>query len=494
MLSVNEQSRRLYQEASRAYASGDYYAAESMFSKLLKQAPNNAETMFSLAATKVKLSDFSGARRHLRRAMEIKRRPPPDWFYVLSHTYRGEGKFDEAHEALDRGLAAHPDSESLVSERASLHAFTGDHEKAYEIAQGLIDGGSREAGAVITFATACRRLKRQDEAVPFVRELVADGSLPRDARQRAWFALAALLDSTKDYDGAFDAYRQGNELEHSRFDPDAFSAEIDRMIDAFSPEAFERLPVARAGKSGKIIFVLGMRRSGTSLVEQILSSHPSVYGAGELDDLRQRAVELQGDPPNAFSVFHRLDRLTSGRADQTARKYVNSVLKASPSSDRVVDKAPSNWKFIGLIARCLPDAKIIHCVRDPMDTCVSNYFQLFKDNSYACRLDWLGRYFRDYARAVSHFRDALGVPMLDVRYEEVVADQEGQTRRMLDFMGLDWDDACLSYYESDRVTRTASNDQVTRPIYTSSVARHERYGASLDPLRDALGDAHGAQG
>ena len=492
MLSANDQSRKLYQDASRAYATGDYYAAEALFARLLKQAPNNAETMFSLAATKVKLSDFSGARRHLRKAMEIKRRPPADWYYVLSHTYRGEGRFDEAHDALGRGLAAHPSSEPLMSERASLFSFTGDHERAYEIAKGLIDGGSKDAGAAITFATACRRLKRQDEAVPLVRELVADSSLPRDVLQRAWFALAALLDSKEDYDGAFEAYRQGNELEHTRFDPDAFSAEIDRMIDAFSLEAFGKLPTAKAGKSGKIIFVLGMRRSGTSLVEQILSSHPGVYGAGELDDLRQRAVELQGDPPNAFSVFHRLDRLTSGRADQAGRKYVNSVLKASPGSERVVDKAPSNWKFAGLIARCLPEARIIHCVRDPMDTCVSNYFQLFKDNSYACRLDWLARYYRDYDRAMKHFRDVLGVPMLDVRYEDVVADQEGQTRRMLGHVGLDWDDACLSYYESDRVTRTASNDQVTRPIYTSSVSRHERYASRLGPLRAALDGVGGA--
>jgi hypothetical protein len=230
-----------------------------------------------------------------------------------------------------------------------------------------------------------------------------------------------------------------------------------------------------------------MPRSGTSLVEQILSTHPGVYGAGELTAIDQFARHLGDATGDAYpqSALH-LDQAT---IDAAARQYLAALQDLAPSAIRVTDKMPGNFLHLGLIQLLFPGARVIHCRRDPLDTCLSCYFQQFNQGqTFSYDLSDLGHHYRQYQRLMRHWQSVISLPMLDVHYEDLVADQEAMSRKMLEFCGLDWTDECMRFYESKRYVATASYDQVRQPIYHKSVGRWRHYERYLGPLKTALGD------
>jgi hypothetical protein len=238
------------------------------------------------------------------------------------------------------------------------------------------------------------------------------------------------------------------------------------------------------------IFVVGMPRSGTTLVESILAGHPQVHGAGELDDmllLRQDLAKAHG-AGKVYPDF--LQTISIEILDQFATKHLARLESLSREAARVTDKMPQNFVQLGLIDLLFPGARVIHCMRNPLDTCLSIYFQPFmQHHDYATELRNIGLYYREYLRLMDHWRSVLRIPMLDLRYEDLVENSEEQVRRLLDFCELPWDERCLRHHESGRVARTFSYNQVRKPIYKTSVARWKRYERHLGPLIEALGDA-----
>jgi hypothetical protein len=236
------------------------------------------------------------------------------------------------------------------------------------------------------------------------------------------------------------------------------------------------------------IFVLGMPRSGTTLVEQILASHARVHGAGELKALNDVVDTVHG-PDGAvlpFPDFVRALDAASIRAIGTG--YLAQLQKLAPASPHITDKMPSNYYFVGLIHLALPNARIIHTVRDPIDTCMSCFSKLFTaEQSHTYDLGELGRYYRGYQKLMAHWHRVLPVGrILDVRYEDVVADLEGQARQIIAHCGLEWDPRCLAFHETERPVRTASATQVRKPIYRSAIGRWRVYEEFLDPLLTEL--------
>jgi hypothetical protein len=235
------------------------------------------------------------------------------------------------------------------------------------------------------------------------------------------------------------------------------------------------------------VFVIGMPRSGTTLVEQILASHSKVFGAGELPDLSNAVARLRVQDGHAFPEIVPL--LSDRQLRQIGENYAASISSLAPAAERITDKMPLNFFFAGLISLALPNARIIHVRRDPVDTCFSCFSTLFTgEHRVAYELSELGRYYRAYENLMEHWRRVLPAgAMIEVQYEKVVADLEGEARRLIAHCGLEWEDACLAFDRTERAVRTASVAQVRRPIYRSSVGRWQRYQLHLRPLLDALG-------
>jgi len=263
--------------------------------------------------------------------------------------------------------------------------------------------------------------------------------------------------------------------------------ELDRARQVFSPEFIRK---ERGGESSaKPIFIIGMPRSGTTLIEQILASHPQVFGAGELT-LFERAI---GDVRSGIGGASRGDvsrhpeivlQMSSDEFQKLGARYLAAIERLAPTASHVTDKMPTNFVFAGLIHLALPHASIIHAVRDPVDTCISCFSKLFTEgNFHTYDLAELGRYYRHYQGLMAHWHQVLPPGrILDVAYEDIVADLEGEARRIMAHCGLPWDARCLDFHSTERVVRTASAAQVRRPIYASSVGRRRAYQSMLGPL------------
>ena len=365
----------------------------------------------------------------------------------LAAVYQDTGQFDTARIHLDQVLALEPDHPAAWAVLAYLRKMTLDDRPWAEKAQRLLKS----------------RLKPQEE-------------------MRLSYALGKYHDDTRQYEAAFPYYERANRLKRQLvgpFDRDKFHRFIDRIITDH-PVEIVRQRQAGSSDSRRPLFIAGMPRSGTSLTEQILASHPDVFGAGELRFWGKQAQEHGA-------------ALASGCHDAALLRDIASrceaeLLRHSTSALRVVDKMPGNFLYLGLIHAVFPQARILHTRRNPIDTCLSIYFQNFiNQHEYANDLDDLAFYYREYRRLMAHWRAVLPPEVfLDVPYEEVVEDQEGWSRRMIDFIGLEWDERCLNFHETERKVGTASNWQVRQKIYKTSKERWRNYEQFVAPLLPLL--------
>jgi hypothetical protein len=264
---------------------------------------------------------------------------------------------------------------------------------------------------------------------------------------------------------------------------------FDRIRSAFDRRLFE----ATAGggcHSSLPVFVIGMPRSGTTLIEQILASHPAIHGAGELSDFDQLAHQMCDGGGKAFRVPEDTRILRPVDLLKLGETYVAGLQRLAPRAERITDKMPANFLYAGLIQLALPRARIIHVLREPRDTCLSCYSKLFTaEQNFTYDLGELGRYYRKYAGLMAHWRDVLPEGrMLEIRYEDVIDDLEGSARQLIEHCGLDWDPRCIAFHQSQRPVRTASAVQVRRPIYRTSLERWRAYETHLAPLFAELGD------
>ena len=396
-------------------------------------------------------------------------------------------ELDEALACCEKALQLQPDNIDAIALAARIEQHAGQIEKAYQRLKPLVDSGVEQANMAAAFSDVCSSMNCPEEAIGLQEKLLRGGdSLPVISKRSLHFDRGKLYSKTRDYDKAFANYRAGNELRDIDWDPAVNSVRVDNIIQVFSKTFLASAPRATL-RSQKPVFVLGMPRSGTSLAEQILASHPLVYGAGELADLLALVQKLPAFTGTDLNFPNAATALDQAALDSMAQQYLSRLDELSADAQRVVDKMPGNFSFLGLIELLFPDARVIHCTRDPMDTCLSCYFQDFsRAQPYTYDLTHLGLFYRDYQRLMAHWKETLSIPILDVSYEELVSDQEAMSRRMIEFCGLDWDDSCLQFHQTERFVGTASYDQVRRPIYNTSVKRWEKYKTHLGPLVDAL--------
>ncbi|HEX4144964.1 MAG TPA: sulfotransferase [Pirellulales bacterium] len=433
--------------------------AIARFEHALTLRPNFAETHNNLGAALRTQGRLDEAAARFEQALALK----PDYAEAhnnLANVLWQQGKFDQAAACYERALAIKPDYAEAHYDRADLKTFRA---------------GDPELAALQSLATA--------------------GHLPPGKMLYIHFALGKALEDVGDHPRAFEHWLEGNALKRREiaYDEAAWQRAFRAITDAFDASLLERLAAA-GDPSPTPIFVLGMPRSGSTLVEQILASHPLVHSAGEARNLDRvvRSVTNSAGRPFPFPAW--VSSLDADSSRRLGQAYLASLPKLPDGKTRITDKVPGNFLYVGLIRLILPHARIIHTVRDPVDTCVSCFSKLIADLPFSYDLGELGRYFRWYYELMAHWRAILPAgAMLDVAYEDVVDNLEQQARRLIDFCGLPWDDRCLSFHETRRPIATASNVQVRRPIYRGSLARWRRYEAWLGPLLTELASCRQTQ-
>lgn len=404
---------------------------------------------------------------------------------VLGQLFKRMGKLDLAHTHARIGYELEPGDPRGAIGYASLLDFDRDTETAFQIIKPFIEAGQSGSDIALLVGRIALAKEGMDAlALDMLRRALADPA-PRSERETRslHFMLASLLDRAGEFDLAFAHAREGNVLRKANYDPKAHERLIGQTIHSMSAKRLATMPRSTIDSKAPV-FIVGMVRSGTTLVEQILSSHPQIHGAGELTWFFELARSILDVPGQAG----RLASMSLDAVNTVAKKYLDPLQALAPAALRVTDKLPANHMYLGLISILFPQARIIHCRRDPLDNCVSCFMTNFASaNDFSFDLRWLGHYYRQYERLMAHWKSVLEVPMLEVQYEQVVEDLPGQARRLIEFVGLPWDDACLNFQDNKRHIHTASNKQVRRPLYKTSVGRWQHYQKHLAPLMAALG-------
>ena len=393
---------------------------------------------------------------------------------------------EEALTSYDEALALKPDFAEAYDRKGRALLELGRLDEASDEIEKAIKFAPRNIRFYFNLATS-RRLAPGEPHVRAMEELARDMlSLTADEQIELNFALGKAFADGGDRERSFRRLLDGNALKRKQtsYDEGATLGVFERIRAIFTDELMRRN--AGLGEPSPVpIFIIGMPRSGTTLAEQILASHPNVFGAEEIDDFGRAAMALPRGYPEAVQPMSGDQFRAFGRA------YLDGARGRAPTAERITNKMPDNFRMAGLIHLALPNARIIHTRRDPVDTCLSCFSNLFAGNlGYAYDLGELGRYYRGYETLMAHWRAVLpqGV-MLEMRYEEVVADLEGHARRIVAHCGLEWDARCLDFHKTARPVRTASASQVRQPIYNSSVGRWRAYEAFLGPLLAELGPA-----
>ena len=462
------------------------------FQTALALNPKLFETLLNLGDI---LSDRIGhpeaAEQCFRKALALK---PDD---LQAHTglinmLRFQGRLEESLEAIEAALRYHPKHANMRAWAAIIHEQGGEADKAYSLIRTLLGESDDPPPLLIeVMLRICKKMDCCEEAIERAQTLLSKDGLRPNSRRDLHFELGKLYDKAGDYDTAFEHYYRANETAKPPFDITEMKQKVDALIHSYARERMESLPHA-GNDSRQPVFIVGMPRSGTSLTEQILGSHPEVFAAGELNDINDIAASMPAmlgtDKPHPDC----LEWLNPDTLDRLARRYLDRMKERTGDTayTYTTDKMPHNFMNLGLISLLFPGARIIHCRRDPRDTCLSIYFQNFGWlHRYGADLGWLGGYYHHYHRLMQHWESVLDLPMLTVRYEDMIADQEAVTRKMLEFCGLEWDERCLQFHKSERHVATASYDQVRQKIYTKSKARWKNYEKHIAPLLDALGDS-----
>ena len=455
---------------------GRYEEAEHCYRESIAINPNFSDPHANLGVLLRQKSYLSDSEALLRRALKL--RPTDlDARINLGLTLVFLGRLRDARAYFAKVLKTTPRSGLALYGMGQIAALEGQFEEAETTFRRVIEINPKMSNAWAALPLTRKMTKADGEWLKGAEEIAASRIHPlEEANLR--FAIGKYRDDVNDFPDAFKNFKRGNELLKTAaedYDRQERSTFISGLIRTYSREAISTIG-APGSSSAKPVFVVGMPRSGTSLAEQIIASHPAAYGAGELNFW---AALMEKDDELSHAVLSEPARL------RVAEEYLRILEGFSASASRVIDKAPVNSDFLGLIYSVFPNARVIYLQRDPIDTCLSCYFQQFLTGlNFTLDLSDLAHYYREHQRIITHWRAVLPPGfILDVPYEELVADQETWSRKMVDFVGLEWDPRCLEFHTNKRQVTTASAWQVRQKVYKSSVARWRNYEKFIGPLK-----------
>ncbi|MFK7883508.1 MAG: sulfotransferase [Phycisphaerales bacterium] len=478
-------------QASAMMKQRRFSAALPALVTLRQQLPRDPQLLWMLGACNAELGRHAEAIEAYGAATKADPNHPDLRMSYAFALQRG-GEYERALPELERVLYKRPNDFAAKRMRISVLMDLARWEKAENyVDQMRASPGFTALSAAdrAIFAIAAARLapdrRTPQDAIDELTPLAEKSSLTPAARVTINWHLGRLHEAAKQYDDAFQCYKRSKETSKPGWDPDEHASRVDRLIECWSAGC--DIPFAERDGSG-LIFILGMMRSGTSLTEQMLSQLDHIHPGGEMNAVSRQVAVVDPVPVGHFRPlpFTRANYTKSviEKMSKEAWPYFENVSRTG----MVTDKQPYNYYYVPLIARMFPGCTIVHCQRDPQDTCLSNYFQSFsRPHPHTHDLNWLGRYFTDYQRMMAAWHDLPDIKIIDMPYEKLVADPKAMLIPVLDRTGLEWDDSILDFHSSNRTVRTSSRDQVRRPLYRSSVKKHENYAAHLGPLRVGLG-------
>ncbi|QDT91915.1 tetratricopeptide repeat-containing sulfotransferase family protein [Gimesia algae] len=403
--------------------------------------------------------------------------------YALANSHTGEHSL--GIDLLNKAISLNPDIAEYHHNIAAIYRLVGDFDLSEQRYLTALKLKPDYAEAYFNYS-ATRKFKADEPILTELEQQSVRTDLSDQDRCFLGFAAGKIFNDVKEYDKAFAYYKMGNQYKGASFEIDRFRKDIDRIITVFTAERIREL--AAFGHQSRIpVFIVGMPRTGSTLVEQILSSHPEIYGAGELPDISSISGTMPQHATQKMEYPECITRLPEKVFTGFADAYLRRLRSFDQTATLIVDKMPGNFLYLGLLAIMFPQAKVIHCRRHPLDTCLSCYFQRFRrGHEYSFDLSHLGLYFREYERLMQHWLEVLPTTPFDLQYSDLVNHQEDVSRKLVEWTGMPWDDNCLSFHDNSRPVTTASNWQVRRPMNKSGLDRWKNYNQNLAPLREAL--------
>lgn len=506
-------------EAIEHQNSGRGEVAEEIYRKILKQDPNHIEAARLLANTAMEHDKYSDAEIFLKRVVKN----APQYMRAWSDLIRAQrelGKYKEAHENAEILINLDQQIPESYMVRASVEGEAGLHHEAIKTYKKALSLSPEKPGALCSMAHHLKTVGNQEEAIAAYRQsikikpdhtesywsmanlktfgfenqeikdmenLLDNSDLPDAGRVHLHNALGLEYESRKNYDKAFQNLSACNALRRKSesYDPVEYETMIDKIIEILSLKKLRNKPAKSADVTP--IFIVGLPRSGSTLIEQILASHSAVEGTHELHEmsLAMQSIREKSNVNKRFPEALELFRPSEWR--MLGREYLDTTTKYRTDKLFFIDKNPNNFTFIGAIKLAIPNAKIINAKRHPLDSCFGSYKQLFASGQpFSYDLVELGEYYMEYERIMTHWKEACEGFVLDVNYEDVVSDLDTQVESILNFCGLPFEESCLHFYETKRAVKTASSEQVRQPIYSSSVNLWRNYEDKLDELIEIL--------
>ncbi len=449
-------TEQAFKMARAKHEDGNWLDAEHMYKELLNKVPGHTGAWHYLSVLMSEQDRMQEAIALAENAIRLDNKNPV-LFFNLARLYNNSGFNEEGKKMLDEAYRLNPNSASIINAIARNHKYDN------------IDSN----------------------IVNNINRLLDISNLEDEEKSLLFFALAKIHDDCKKHDQAFEYYLQANALKFPFMDfkPERLDYLYHKNKEIFTSDFFKKS--AHRGSQFKTpVYIVGMPRSGTTLAEQILSSHPQAHGTGELDTIFRVACTItqRRGIAEPFDFFNVINEVSDDELLDYAQQLEQRLRRDSSNDSKIfIDKMPTNFNYIGLIGLLFPNAKIINCQRNAMDCCVSNFMQPFANgNSHSYDLKACAQFYNHYERMMDYWQDVSPLPIYNLNYENLVANQEEETRKLLDFVGVDWNDACLDFHKNKRTVRTASTSQVREPMNNKSVEKWRKYKKYLAPLIDEL--------
>lgn len=484
---------QLLQQAREYHQKGQMQTALDLYRSAVRSNPRSVAAHSGLGLALMQVGVDAEAVDHLERAVKLDP-TSPEALCNLAMIHRAQGRLDEALSCYERAVWMSKKFPRAVAGAAEIYALRADYGKAHALLLPYISSEQDEPAIALTYARCCRALGKLGDAAPVLAKHLTGqrGTLPPMNRVFMLLEMANIAAEMGHPDRAFAAATDANRIFGRRFDSARYTQAIDNTINTWTAERHAELP-ASAAESDLPVLVVGMPRAGHALVEQIIVSHPEAAGAGETAITRHIVNRLEPAPVQDILPFATPQALTFQPVNEGAGFYLNTLSmiarrEGAENPKRIVDRCSHNYLYLGMLDRMLPKGRVIHVRRNPLDTglsCYMNHFDI--PYFFKAHLADYAEAYKAYERIMEHWKSFVSIPILEVEYEALVTDFDTQARRIIDFLGLEWHDACTRFWETPRRMTAFNNLGVLKPLYDTSANKHVHYEQFVAPLRAALG-------